>query len=110
MENIDGQLMIRARQGHSMKDVESEQLLDKLTDAWKYPVVVHGTYREPMPLIMDGGLNRMTRKHLHMAVGMPGKGVISGMRATCEVVIEINLAKAMYGPHKIDFFVSGNDV
>ena len=31
-----------------------------------------------------------------MAIGMPGKkGVISGMRASCDVVIEVNMPKAM---------------
>jgi hypothetical protein len=31
-----------------------------------------------------------------MAVGMPGsKGVISGMRTSCEVIVEVNIARAM---------------
>ncbi len=41
-----------------------------------------------------------------MAVGLPGKnGVISGMRGSCEVVVEINLIKAV---QDIPFFMSKN--
>ena len=53
----------------------------------------------------------MARNHIHFAIGMPDKkGVISGMRSSCEIVIEINLAKAMYGEHKIPFYISNNNV
>ena len=53
----------------------------------------------------------MARNHIHFAIGMPDKkGVISGMRSSCEIVIEINLAKAMYGDHKIPFYISPNNV
>ena len=61
---------------------------------------------EPLPLIMKGGLNKMARQHIHMALGMPSSGVISGMRNSCQVVVEVNMAKAMFGPHKIPFWVS----
>jgi 2'-phosphotransferase len=45
-----------------------------------------------------------------MAIGLPGsKGVISGMRTSCEVVIEINMVKAMY-EGKLPFFISENSV
>ena len=48
---------------------------------------------------------------MHLANGLPGnKGVISGMRSSCEIVIEINMVKAMQGEHKIPFFVSENNV
>jgi 2'-phosphotransferase len=41
---------------------------------------------------------------------MPGKkGVISGMRTSCEVVIEINMVKAIYEGN-IPFFISENKV
>lgn len=45
-----------------------------------------------------------------MAIGMPGKkGVISGMRTNCEVVIEINMVKAIKEGH-ILFYISENRV
>ncbi len=47
---------------------------------------------------------------LDMAIGMPGKnGVISGMRGSCEVVVEINMVKAIKEGH-IPFFISENKV
>lgn len=52
----------------------------------------------------------MTRNHMHLAIGLPGNGVISGMRASCKIVIEINIAKAMFGPHKMPFHISTNKV
>ncbi len=52
----------------------------------------------------------MGRNHIHFAIGLPGKnGVISGMRSTCEVVIEINMVKALF-KNNIPFFISSNKV
>jgi 2'-phosphotransferase len=49
---------------------------------------------------MKGGLNKMARNHVHLAAGLPGKdGVISGMRSSCQVVIELNMVKAIHGAH-----------
>lgn len=73
--------------------------------------MVHGTYFEPLPLIMNGGLNKMGRNHVHLAIGLPNDaGVISGMRSSCQVVIELNLVKAMHGTHKLPFYISKNNV
>ena len=48
--------------------------------------------------------------NIDMAIGLPGKnGVISGMRGSCEVVVEINLVKAMREGH-LPFFISENKV
>lgn len=45
-----------------------------------------------------------------MALGMPGKkGVISGMRNSCEVLIEINMPRALY-EGKVPFYISQNKV
>jgi len=44
------------------------------------------------------GLKVMNRHHIHCASGLYGQeGVISGMRATCDLFIEIDVAKAMAG-------------
>ena len=76
--------MIRAQQGHTTEKVETAELLEKIENPYVYDEIVHGTYYEPMPLIMKGGLNKMKRNHMHFALGTPGKtGVISGMRASC---------------------------
>lgn len=102
--------LIRAVQGHSMTQVKTEELLTKITNPFEYVQIIHGTYRDPLPLIMQTGLNRMGRNHSHLAIGLPGNGVISGMRASCQIVIEINMTKAMQGPDKVPFWISSNKV
>lgn len=79
----DGNEYIRATQGHSITEVKTEELLTSIVDPFNYVYVVHGTYKEPLPFIMKGGLNKMARNHVHMAVGMGKNGVISGMRQSC---------------------------
>lgn len=47
---------------------------------------------------------------IDFAPGMPNKsGVISGMRASCDIVIEINMVKAIYHG-QIPFYISANEV
>ena len=99
---------IRAAQGHTIQAVKDEDLLTPITDPFAWKTVIHGTYREPMPLIMKGGLNKMARNHVHMAPGIGKNNVISGMRGNCEVIVELNIAKAIYGPEDLPFFVSSN--
>lgn len=65
--------MIRALQGDSIKKVQTEETLERITNPFIFNEIVHGTYYEPMPLILEGGLNRMDRNNIHMAVGAPGK-------------------------------------
>lgn len=59
---------------------------------------------------MKGGLNKMARHHVHMAIAMNKDGVISGMRNSCEVVVEVNMAKAMNAKPQIPFYISSNQV
>ena len=91
-----------------MKQVVTEDLLSAIIDPFEYSHVIHGTYRNVVPTILKSGLNKMARNNIHMATGMPGNGVISGMRASCQVVIEVNIVRAFM--HKIPFFVSTNKV
>ena len=65
---------------------------------------------EVLEPIRKTGLCRMARNHVHMAIGLPGEDqVISGMRKSCEIVVEINPIKAVHGG-KIPFLVSANNV
>ena len=51
----------------------------------------------------------MNRNHIHFATGLLGEeGVISGMRYSCNVLIYIDLVKALEGG--IKFFKSENGV
>lgn len=59
---------------------------------------------------MESGLNRMARNHVHMAPGMPGKGsVISGMRGSCDVVVDVNMVRAIWDGG-LEFYLSSNEV
>jgi len=51
----------------------------------------------------------MTRNHIHFAPGMPKEeGVVSGMRASCDIIIQIDMALAM--EDGIKFYISTNNV
>jgi len=98
---------IRANQGHSMEDVEVE--MKAVTDPSQCPIVVHGTNRRAWASIEKNGLSKMRRNHIHFAQGLPGtKGVISGMRSQADVLIYIDIAKAL--TDNLKFFISANGV
>jgi len=51
----------------------------------------------------------MARTHIHFAIGLPGgKEVVSGMRVSCDVIIEVDVEKAMKAG--IEFQRSSNNV
>ncbi|XP_020619032.1 tRNA 2'-phosphotransferase 1-like isoform X2 [Orbicella faveolata] len=100
-------LQIRANQGHTMEVDDLE--LEPITDHSEAPTVIHGTYRDCWEPIKTQGLSRMSRNHIHFAPGEPGEeGVISGMRSSCEVVVFIDLKKALSDGFK--FYRSSNNV
>lgn len=103
---------IRANQGHSMKSVQSQALLQKLTikDVNKYPIVCHGTYLKVWDVVKKEGLKTMSRNHIHFvpADSIKGKGVISGMRYNCQILIYIDILKAI--KDGIAFYLSDNNV
>lgn len=115
INRIDGKEYIRANQGHSIPVPDLE--LKAISSAADIPksetslegVVVHGTYSAPWKAIRKEGLNRMNRNHIHFAVGTPGEShVISGMRSTCQVLIYVDVEKAL--SDGIPFFLSDNNV
>lgn len=109
LKEESGRLSIRANQGHSIKIVESELLLSLITSPSQIPVCVHGTYERFLSSIWQEGLKRMTRNHVHFATGLPKEdGVISGMRATAQVLIYLNVEKAMADGMKL--YISANNV
>ncbi|KAK3093537.1 hypothetical protein FSP39_016979 [Pinctada imbricata] len=109
LETEDGteRLKIRANQGHSIQ-VEGLELTPVL-DHKEIPVVVHGTYLQTWNIIKKEGLSRMNRNHIHFAPGEPqDNGVISGMRASCEVMIFIDAQKSLN--EGLKFYRSANNV
>ncbi|GFR86252.1 tRNA 2'-phosphotransferase 1 [Elysia marginata] len=98
---------ICANQGHSIQVDDLD--LRPLENTEEFPIVVHGTYHKYWNCIAQQGLSRMNRNHMHFAAGLPGHdGVISGMRSSCQVIIYLDLKKALEGGLK--FFVSANNV
>ncbi|KAL2622500.1 hypothetical protein R1flu_002705 [Riccia fluitans] len=105
----NGVLLIRANQGHSIKTVETEELLKPILSAEEIPVCVHGTYDEYLDSIARQGLKRMKRNHVHFASGLtPTDGVISGMRKTCNILIYLDVSKALQDGMKL--YMSENGV
>lgn len=111
--------LIRANQGHSIK-LDSDALLKPLSltpDLSKGqlpipPTVVHGTFFAFWPLIKStGGLKKMGRNHVHFSTGLPDddEGVISGMRKDAELLIYIDVPKAMKEGN-LKFWMSENGV
>lgn len=121
--------LIRATQGHSIKTVDAASFLEPLSldDESKLPnTVVHGTfYGAWSAILQSGGLQCMNRNHVHFATGpslesvlgaqqdaaTPAKGekkVISGMRGDAQILIYLDLRKALAAG--CPFWRSENDV
>ena len=110
LRNTGDKILIRANQGHGIDIINRGQLLTKINDSSTIPICVHGTYFKAWKNIKTSGLSRMNRNNIHMAVGIPGDdGVISGMRSSCEIIIYIDLKKAMREGGLI-FYISSNNV
>ena len=119
-------LCIRANQGHSIKLINPEKLLTKISsdELRTLSCIVHGTYLEAWESIKNeqkeeggggGGLKKMNRTHIHFASGLPDdSAVISGMRKNCNIYIYINAIKCAATTStdggRIDFFTSDNGV
>jgi 2'-phosphotransferase len=83
---------IRANQGHTMKGINPDFAPICVSDL---PLALHGTYKNTWEIIKREGLSRMDRNYVHLAKDLPGEsGVISGMRASCEVLIWVDVAAA----------------
>ncbi|KAM6552019.1 hypothetical protein CsatB_001827 [Cannabis sativa] len=87
----NGELFIRANQGHSVTHYLTSVLLKNLES------------------ILQSGLNRMKRLHIHFSRGLPTEGeVISGMRRNVEVLIYLDVKKALKEGMKL--YISDNKV
>jgi len=109
LSEIDGEWHVRANQGHTIPGIDPDQLLTRLSRDAIPPDCIHGTTLKAWEAIQHMGLCRMARNHVHFAQGLPGaSGVISGMRASSEVLIHLDVAKAM--DMGCLFFLSQNGV
>ena len=132
LEYKDNVLCIRANQGHSIKDVQSNQLLSLLTkQELSNPQlsIIHGTTRKAWEgYIIHEGLKRMTRNHIHFATSLPSSSsskavngmedevpiptkvtpIKSGIRTKSEIYIYINGTKCALD--NVPFYQSDNGV
>ncbi|KAM0939212.1 putative 2'-phosphotransferase [Dioscorea sansibarensis] len=105
----NGELWIRANQGHTISTINSESLLQPILSADEVPVCVHGTYKKNLESILQYGLKRMTRLHVHFSCGLPTDGqIISGMRRDVNVLIFLDVKKALEEGMKL--YISDNKV
>eukprot|EP01120_Amphizonella_sp_Union-15-10_P012368 TRINITY_DN547_c0_g1_i1.p1 TRINITY_DN547_c0_g1~~TRINITY_DN547_c0_g1_i1.p1 ORF type:complete len:249 (-),score=45.33 TRINITY_DN547_c0_g1_i1:111-755(-) len=109
LQEFDGELYIRANQGHSLKEVEVE--LKKISSLDDIPssVVIHGTYIKFWDSIKRTGLKTMGRKHVHFSIGEIGdRVVISGMRTTCDMLVYLDVEKCLL--ESVPLWLSANNV
>ncbi|KAB2017267.1 hypothetical protein ES319_D08G150900v1, partial [Gossypium barbadense] len=100
-------LLIRANQGHTIMTVESERLLKQILSADEMIVCVHGTYKRNLESILESGLKRMKRLHVHFSSGLPTDGeVISD--EMLNVLIYLDVRKALEEGMKL--YISDNKV
>ena len=107
LKNVNGNLQICAHQGHTVEVIGQE--LERIKSAAECENIVHGTYEKAWRLIKTQGLSRMKRTHIHFTQSLPSKQtVVSGMRTNCEIVIYVNMQKAINDGYK--FYRSKNNV
>ncbi|TYI69371.1 hypothetical protein E1A91_D08G150700v1, partial [Gossypium mustelinum] len=100
-------LLIRVNQGHTIMTVEPERLLKQILSADEMIVCVHGTYKRNLESILESGLKRMKRLHVHFSSGLPTDGeVISD--EMLNVLIYLDIRKALEEGMKL--YISDNKV
>lgn len=113
-EDERAEMLVRANQGHTLDGVEDDSLLVEVRSASeldsKGEICVHGTYWSGWEVIRKEGLNPMGRQHIHFATHAPtdSKEIISGMRVTSEIMIYLDVPKALAAGMKL--FRSSNSV
>lgn len=104
LATLDGQLQVRANQGHSQKLMEAireDQLLEQVLPTQELPeLCVHGTQLKFWPSILKKGLLAGDRMHVHFAPRLPpceagDQSVVSGMRQQCDCIVYLDLPRAL---------------
>ena len=101
----EGEIMICANQGHSIKTVNDSNLIQLSKDTIPEEIY-HGTYKNKLPAIFNsGGLSKMNRNHIHFASSISD---VSGIRNSSNVLIYLNIEKCLQSG--IVFYRSSNNV
>lgn len=110
LKKTENDYLIRANQAHN---ASMAQVLDsdKLYIPIQQPldVCIHGTNKQFISSIQKTGLHKMERLHIHMIPCEPDdKNVVSGLKMKSNVLIYIDMKKAMDDGMK--FYLSTNNV
>lgn len=107
------QWFIRAAQGHSITSVDAEQLLEPVLTTSpeglaRVGEMVHGTRATLWDVIREQGLSKQKRQHIHLATAQVGAK--SGMRATSDLYIFLDLRALLESDPPTPVFLSSNGV
>tara|TARA_Y100000813_G_C24116546_1_gene330476 strand:+ start:94 stop:672 length:579 start_codon:yes stop_codon:yes gene_type:complete len=105
IEHRNSVIYIKANQGHSIKSIKDELLLNRITDPNYITFAIHSTFKKSIKLIKENGLSKMNRNHIHMA---KSRNVKSGVRKNADVFIYIDVTSAINDG--IKFYESENGV
>ncbi|XP_073842342.1 tRNA 2'-phosphotransferase [Musca autumnalis] len=92
-KNPMGYWEIRANQGHSLEEIESDKCLQLIKDVQEVPLAVHGTYYRHWQNIKTMGLKSFQRNHVHFATSDLCSKNTSGFRSDCQILIYLNVEK-----------------
>lgn len=117
-EYSEDKTRIRARQGHTISTLEDDLLLTPVTSS-TVNYGIHGTFKKvKQDIISSGGLDKMSRNHVHMA---PYNGstddddvrrmltTIPGVRTNASLIVVVDV-KVAEEEGKCSFFLSNNNV
>jgi 2'-phosphotransferase len=108
-----GEWFIRAAQGHSLKTIEADQLLEEISQVdsdslKKVGDMVHGTKWENWESIRETGLSRMNRQHVHLTTSRYNS--TSGPRLRSDLFVYLSLPDLLSSDPPIKVYVSSNNV
>ncbi|KAJ7644156.1 KptA family-domain-containing protein [Roridomyces roridus] len=107
-EEESGIWWMKANQGHSIKSVKLDLAPISCVSDIPSGIAVHGTTKKAWESIATQGLSKMKRNHIHLAQGLAGDKVVSGMRGQSQILIFIDVQRAM--DDGVKFFLSDNGV
>ncbi|KAN0042701.1 hypothetical protein ACTA71_012624 [Dictyostelium dimigraforme] len=103
----DGFYYIRANQGHTLENVDNVEMI-QVTSIDQVGTVFHGTYRKHLQSILNEGLKKMDRNHIHFVNKIVGQEITSGMRGSCNMIIYIDIPLLLQDG--INLYLSANNV
>lgn len=91
LKSVDGMRFICANQGHTLTSITPE--LELLTTETMPANVYHGTFHRNLSAIMESGLSRMKRNHIHFTSDAEWSKL--GIRNNCDVLIYMDTSKLL---------------